>query len=34
MQLEVKLKKTAGMTYSEGNNQQTRYRITYLEVSK
>ena len=34
MQLEVKLQKTAEITYLEAYKQQTRYRLTYLEVSK
>ena len=34
MQLQAKLQKTAGKTYLEANKQQTKYRLTYLEVSK
>ena len=34
MQLQAKLQKTAGKTYLKANKQQTRYRLTYLEVSK
>ena len=32
MQLQAKLKKTAEIAYLEANKQQTRYRLTYLEV--
>ena len=34
MQLKDKLQKTAKITYSETNEQQTRYIVTQLEVSK
>ena len=34
MQLEVKLQKTAEIAHLEGKRQETRYRVTYLEVSK
>ena len=34
MQLELKLRKRAERTYLEANKQQTRYRLTYLEISK
>ena len=34
MELQVKLQKTAEITYLEANKQQARYRLTYLEVSK
>ena len=33
MQLQVKLQKTAQITYSEEKKQQTSYRLTYLKVS-
>ena len=34
MQLQVKLQKTAEITYLEENKQETRCDLTYLEVSK
>ena len=34
MQLQIKLQKTAEIKYLEGNKQQTRYCLTYLEISK
>ena len=34
MQLQLKLQKTAEITYLKAKKQQTRYRVTYLEVSK
>ena len=34
MELQVKLQKTAEITYSEVNKQQTRYRLTYSDDSK
>ena len=34
MQLQVKLKKTAEITYLEAKKQETRYRLRYLEVLK
>ena len=34
MQLQVKLQKTAQIAYLEANKQETRYRLTYSEVSK
>ena len=34
MQLQVKVQKTAEITYLEANNQQIRYPLTYLEVLK
>ena len=33
MQLQVKLQKTAEITYLEENKQQTMHRLTYLEAS-
>ena len=33
-QLQVKLKKTAEITYLKARKKQTRYRVTYLEVLK
>ena len=33
MELQVKLRKTAQITYLEKNKQQARYRLTHLEVS-
>ena len=32
MQLQVKLQKTAEITYLKGNKQQGMYRLTYSEV--
>ena len=34
MQLQVELQKTQEITYLEVNKQETRYRLTYLDVSK
>ena len=34
MQLQVKLQKTAEITYLEENKQQSKCRVTYFEVSK
>ena len=34
MELQLKLKKTEEITYLESKKQQTRYHLTYLEVSK
>ena len=34
MQLEVKLQKTAEITYLEGNKQRGRYRLIDSDVSK
>ena len=34
MELQVKLEKREEITYLEENKQQTRYRLTYLDVSK
>ena len=34
MELQVKVQKTAEITYLQFNKQQTRYRLTDLEVSK
>ena len=34
MQLQIKLQKTADMTYLEANEQETRYRSTYSEALK
>ena len=34
MQLKVKLQKTEQIVYLEANEEQTRYRLTYLDVSK
>ena len=34
LQLQVKRKKTAEITYLEANKQKTTYRLTYLELSK
>ena len=34
MLLQVKLQKTAQVSYLKANKQQTRYRLAYLEVSK
>ena len=32
IQLQVKLEKTAEITYLDGNKQQARYRLTYLKI--
>ena len=34
MQLKVKLQKTEQIVYLEASKEQTRYRLTYLDVSK
>ena len=34
MELQVKLQKPAEITHLERNKEQTKYRITYLDVSK
>ena len=34
MQLQIKLQKTAEITYLEKNKQKTSYRLIYLEVWK
>ena len=34
LQLQVKVKKIAELTYLEANKQQTKYRLTYLESCK
>ena len=34
MQLQVKLQKTAEIMYLEANKNQTKYLLTYLQVSK
>ena len=34
MELQVKLQKTAEITYLEAKKEQASYRVTYLEVSK
>ena len=34
MELQSKLQKTSEIMHLEANKQQTRYRVTYLEVSK
>ena len=34
MQLQIKLQKPAEITYLEVNKQQTKYRLTYLEIWK
>ena len=34
IQLQVKLQKTVELTYLKANKQQTKYYLTYLQVSK
>ena len=34
MQLQIKAKRTAEITYLEASKEQTRYRLTHLQVSK
>ena len=34
MQLQIKLEKSAEITYLEVNNQQAKYGLTYLEIWK
>ena len=34
MQLQIELEKAEEIMYLEENKQQTRYRLTYLDVSK
>ena len=34
MQLQVKVQKTGEIRYLEANKEETRYHLTYLEVSK
>ena len=34
MQLQLKVEKTAEITYFQANKQETRYRLAHLELSK